>query len=116
MKTLLLAALVSLLCSPVFAQDKDKKVSEFTAKISNKIQADCSKDVYDCGGKIQELMSQKKDFTEQVKICQELGQKVGDCTGQRMKEFINDIDKLNLNSNSPHFDRDFDQLVKKWDK
>jgi hypothetical protein len=114
MKTLVLVALFSLLCVPAFAQDKAKKVSEFTTKISNKIQSDCSKEVYDCGSKIQELMSQKKDFTEQVKICQELGQKVGACTGQRMKEFTSDLDKIN--TKSPNFDSDFDQLVKKWDK
>jgi hypothetical protein len=120
MKTLLLAALLSLLCSPAFAQDgalveaKGQKVSEFTAKISNKIQADCSREVYDCGQKIQELMRQQKDFTEQVNICQELGQQVGGCVEKQMNEFSDDVNKLNVHDSD--FDGDFDQLVEKWDK
>jgi hypothetical protein len=119
-KTLLLAVLLYLSCSPAFAQDgalaeaKGRKASEFTAKISNKIQADCSKEVYDCGLKIQELMSQKKDFTEQVNICQELGQQVGLCVEKQMTEFSDDVNKLNVHD--PNFDGDFDQLVEKWDK
>jgi hypothetical protein len=110
----LLVIILSLFCLPAFAQDRGQRVSEFTTKISNKIQSDCSQQVFECGKKIQELASQQKDITEQVKICSDLGQQVGSCFTQRMGEFTGDLDKLNVHD--PNFDRDFDQLVQKWDK
>ena len=111
----LLIVLLFLFCLPAFAQDKAQKVSEFTTKISNKIQLECSQQVFECGRKIQELASQQKDIAEQVKICQQLGEQVGGCTTQRMAEFTADLDKL-INVNDPNFDRNFAQLVQKWDK
>ena len=116
----LFIVILSLFCLPAFAQDRGlveargQKGSALTAKISNKIQFDCSQQVFECGRKIQELASQQKDITEQVKICQELGEQVGGCVAQRMNEFSSDINKLNVHD--PNFDRDFDQLVTKWDK
>ena len=109
----LLIVILSLYCWPAFAQEGGQRVSEFTAKISNKIQFECSQQVFECGRKIQELASQQKDITEQVKICQDLGEQVGGCVAQRMNEFSNDIDKLNVHD--PNFNAVFDQLVKKWD-
>ena len=109
----LLIVMFALSCSPAFAQD-NSKVSEFAAKISNKIQFECSQQVFECGRKIQELASQQKDITEQVKLCSELGEQVGACTTQRMGEFTADLDKLNVHD--PNFNSVFDQLVQKWDK
>ena len=116
----LLCIMLTLFCLPALAQGgapvdgKGQKVSEFTAKISNKIQFDCSQQVFECGRKIQELASQQKDIAEQVKICQQLGEQVGSCTAERMKEFTGDLDKLNVHD--PNFDGVFNQLVMKWDK
>ena len=118
MKKPLTIIILSLLCSPALAQDRDlaeargQQLSEITVKFSNKVQADCSQKVWECGQKIQELASQQKDFTEQVKICQEIGQQVGSCIQQQMIEFSNDFNDLSLYD--PNFDSIFNQLVKKW--
>ena len=114
MKKLLVVVMLSLVCSPAFAQTKRDNIQEFLHKTGNKIQMDCSKEMMECSKKIEELISQQKDVSEQVKICQDVGEQVGVCTQERLKEFYDDVDKIDVNS--ADFDKDFEQLVKKWDK
>ena len=116
MKKLVGIVMLSLVCSPAFAQERIDvdKIQAFLKKTGNNIQMACSKEMMDCSKKLQELVSQQKDASEQVKICQDLGQQAGVCAQERLKEFYDDVDKLDVNS--ADFDKDFEQLVKKWDK